>query len=38
MKVAAESREQYASNVMVVLMISILAGTLMHSITLLYLP
>jgi hypothetical protein len=38
MKIAAESREQYASNVLVVLMISILTGTLMHSITLLYLP
>jgi hypothetical protein len=38
MKIAAESREQYASNVLVVLMISILTGTLMHNSTLLYLP
>lgn len=38
MQVAAESREQYASNVWVLYVISILTGTLMHRITLLYVP
>lgn len=38
MQVAAESREQYASNVWALYMVSILTGTLLHSITLLYLP